>query len=177
MAAACLLLMAGWMAQGQQLKNLSPCLGDMQSRQRNVMIIKINASGKIMVDGVIGRVEEMRSMAAEFMSNPHNKASLPEKVSTEVEGLGRCMVSKGAIVVRCDGNAPPEAYDELVQVLLDAMLDLRDAFSVRHYGKRFRTLSQEQKQAVRKAIPRRLYDDCLGLEVVPDDTVEMRNEL
>ena len=69
---------------------------------RNVLLVRINRSDKLLVGGHPMDVSELRDKAKEFLLNPNNDPNLPEKVKKTIPLLGDMMVTAGVISLQND---------------------------------------------------------------------------
>jgi len=90
-------------------------------------------------------VSQVKDKVKNFLTNPLNDPSLPEKEVKEIEGLGAYPVSKGVISLQNDRGTSYRAYIAVQNELMKAVNELRDEFSQSHYGCK--------QDIVKKAIP------------------------
>ena len=82
-----------------------------------------------------------------------DKDDLSEREDKFVEGIGDVLRSKGVVSLQNDRGTDYGAYIQVQNELVAAFNEMRDDFSVRQLGSRFKALSEEMQEAVRKAIP------------------------
>ena len=73
-----------------------------QIKERNVFVVLINANDQVMVEGSHMNIYKLREEAKEFIVNPSNKETLPEKELREIDLIGEVMVPKGIISLMND---------------------------------------------------------------------------
>ena len=122
-------------------------------RERNIFVVKINSKDRLLFDGEIGRVEDLRDRAKLFLSNPMNDPKLPEKEVKEIPLLGKIEVSKGVISLRNDRGTSYDMYIQVQNELAAAINELKDEMSTDRFGKKYADLSEPQREAIDKAIP------------------------
>ena len=122
-------------------------------RERNIFVVKINSKDRLLFDGEIGRVEDLRDRAKTFLSNPENRPNLPEKVVQDIPLLGPVEVSKGVISLRNDRGTSYDMYIQVQNELAAAINELKDEMSTDRFGKKYADLSEPQSEAIDKAIP------------------------
>ena len=84
--------------------------------------------------------------------------TLPEKVETQIEGLGTAMVSKGVISLQNDRGTSYQAYIAVQNELVKAINELRDEFSLARFGKKYAKLDEDTQKMVREAIPQNISE-------------------
>ena len=131
---------------------------DQKINRRNIIIVKINASDRIMAGNEPVVVSQLKDKIKEFLTNPSDNPNLPEKEMTEIEGYGQCLVSKGVISLQNDRGTSYQAYLAVQNELVKAVNELRDDFSRREYGKVFAALDEEKQGYVKKAVPQNISE-------------------
>ena len=66
-------------------------------KDRNVFVVLANANDQLLVEGELMDITELKEAAKEFIENPMNKETLPEKKQVDVPLFGPTMVSKQVI--------------------------------------------------------------------------------
>jgi biopolymer transport protein ExbD len=127
-------------------------------KERNVFSVLLDANNRLMVEGELLRVEDLREKAKEFMMNPNNSEHLPETKPTEIPLLGNIDVTKGVISLRNDHGTQYGMYLSVQNELVAAVNELRNEFSTQKFGKKYEDLTSEQKEAIREAIPSRISE-------------------
>lgn len=121
--------------------------------QRNIFVVKINSKDRLLFDGEIGRVEDLKERAKTFLSNPDNLPNLPEKEMREIPILGKMEVSKGVISLRNDRGTSYDMYFQVQNELAAAINELKNELSVDKFGKKYADLKDAQRDAIDEAIP------------------------
>jgi len=127
-------------------------------KERNVFTVLLDANNRLMVEGELLRVEDLKDKAKEFMMNPGDSENLPEKKMTEIPLLGEFPVTKGVISLRNDQGTQYGMYISVQNELVAAVNELRNEFATQKFGKKYDALTVEQKDAVREAIPSRISE-------------------
>ena len=125
---------------------------DQKVNRRNIIVVRINSADRIFAGGDVLDVSQVKDKVKNFLTNPLNDPSLPEKEMKEIEGLGTYPVSKGVISLQNDRGTSYRAYIAVQNELMKAVNELRDEFSQSHYGK-FIALDEEKQDIVKKAVP------------------------
>lgn len=127
-------------------------------KERNVFTVLLDANNRLMVEGELSRVEDLREKAKEFMMNPNNSENLPETKETEIPLLGTYPVTKGVISLRNDHGTQYGTYIAVQNELVAAVNELRDELATEKFGKKYDECTTEQKDAIRDAIPSRISE-------------------
>ena len=131
---------------------------DQQVNRRNIIIVKINSADRILAGSDPIDVSQLKDKIKEFLSNPTDDPNLPEKVMTDIDGYGQYPVSKGVISLQNDRGTSYRAYIAVQNELVKAVNELRDDFSRNAYGKPFASLTEEQQDIVKKAVPQNISE-------------------
>ena len=126
--------------------------------RRNIIQVKINSNDRLLAGGVPMDVSQLKDKIKEFMSNPYDDPTLPEKEVKDVTGIGPVPVSKGVISLQNDRGTTYQAYITVQNELVKAINELRDEFSMKTFGKKYSKLDDQQQAAVREAVPQRISE-------------------
>lgn len=137
---------------------------DQKVNRRNVLVVRINESDRLFAGGQIIDISMLKDKAKEFLLNPNNDPSLPEKENKFIEGLGMYPVSKGIISLQNTRGTSYDAYIRVQNELVKAVNEVRNQFALEHFGKSFFALDEAKQEIVRKAIPQNIS------EAEPKDT-------
>lgn len=123
-------------------------------RERNIFIVKINSKDKLLFNGEIGDVRNLKDRAKEFLGNPQNKENLPEKEDIYIDEFhGTYPVSKGIISLQNDRGTSYDMYIQVQNELTAAINEMRNDLAKEKFGKGYADIKNEQRDAVDKAIP------------------------
>ena len=131
---------------------------DQQVNRRNIIIVKINSADRLLAGSEPMDVSQLKDKIKEFLSNPTDDPTLPEKTMTDIEGYGQYPISKGVISLQNDRGTSYQAYITVQNELVKAVNELRDEFSYKNYGKSFNKLTEEQQEIVKTAIPQNISE-------------------
>jgi len=131
---------------------------DQKVNRRNIFIVRINSADRLLAGTEAIDVSQLKDKTKEFLMNPNDDPSLPEKQEIEIEGYGKCMVSKGVISLQNDRGTSYQAYIAVQNELVKAVNELRDEFSYKNYGKKYASLSEDKQEIVRKAVPQNISE-------------------
>ena len=141
---------------------------DQKVNRRNIIIVKINSADRLLAGSEPIDVSQLKDKIREFLTNPMNDPNLPEKEEIEIEGYGKCPVSKGVISLQNDRGTSYHAYIAVQNELVKAINELRDEFAKKNYGKPFIKLTEDQQDIVKKAVPQNIS------EAEPKDVAKKR---
>jgi biopolymer transport protein ExbD len=131
---------------------------EQQLNERNVFIVLINQSDKLLVEGAPMDVFMLREKAKEFIANPTNDPKLPEKHSVEVPFFGTMEVGKGVISLQNHRGTSYKMFMLVQNELVAAYNELRDELAKAKFGKAFNDISADQQDAVSKVYPFRISE-------------------
>ncbi|MCR5759733.1 MAG: biopolymer transporter ExbD [Bacteroidales bacterium] len=141
---------------------------DQKVNRRNIIVVRINAQDRLLAGNEPMDVSQLKDKIKIFLTNPTNDPNLPEKVPTEIEGLGTRMVSKGVISLQNDRGTSYQAYIAVQNELVKAVNELRDEASMAEFGKTFMALSEDQQRIIKDVVPQQIS------EAEPKDTGKKR---
>lgn len=161
----CYFLMVSTMDQQSGLQRRLPPMPDKNQKvedqkvnRRNIIIVKINSADRILAGTEAIDVSQLNDKVKEFLTNPTEDPSLPEKEIKNIEGFGAYPVSKGVISLQNDRGTSYRAYIAVQNELVRAINELRDEFSLKNYGKPYIKLNADQQSIVRQAIPQNISE-------------------
>ncbi len=146
-----------------------------QVARRNVFEILINSHDQLLVNGKAGTIEGLKEQIIEFISNPGNDATKPEKellsvrkqreaaqgnfemvasLDQTISRVGDYPVSLGIISLQNDRGTSYEMYVKVQNELTAAYRSMRDALSLDRFGVSYSRLrDSKQLSAIEQAIP------------------------
>jgi len=130
---------------------------DQQIKERNVFVVLVNRNNDLLVENEYANID-LRDRAKEFMANPYNDESLPEKEPKEVPFFGEVMVTKGVISLRNDLDTKYGTYIAVQNELVGAINELREELAKEKFGKPYNDLEKEQQDAIREIYPSRISE-------------------
>ena len=131
---------------------------DIKVNRRNIIQVKINSNDRVIAGGQIMEISEIKDKIVEFVTNPMNLETLPEKEMKEIEGFGQYAVSKGVVSLQNDRGTSYNAYLQVQNELVRAFNEIRDDFAVKNYGKKYNALEEDKQKIVRDAIPQSISE-------------------
>lgn len=121
--------------------------------KRNVLKVMINYNDGLACNNEWTDLRDLKTRAKEFLANPNDDPSLPEKMEVEIDGIGTYRVSKGVISLINDRGTSYEMYFKVQNELAAAINELRDELALEKFHKHYSDLKEAQVDAINKAIP------------------------
>lgn len=118
--------------------------------KRNMLRVLVNARGQVLCNGEQVDLNNLRERVKEFVLNPNDDPSLPDKEVVDIPLLGKMKVTKAHVISLT--NTVDTRYADYIAVqneLTRAYTELRDDFAMQKWGKHFDKLDEEQQEAVR----------------------------
>ena len=131
---------------------------DIKVNRRNIIQVKINAADRVIAGGQILEIDQIKDKIVEFVTNPLNLETLPEKEMKEIEGFGQCAVSKGVVSLQNDRGTSYSAYLRVQNEIVKAFNEIRDEFAMLNYGSKYADLDEEKQKIVRDAVPQSISE-------------------
>ena len=140
---------------------------DMDVKERNLMKVYISKANNIMVstqmeENQVIDIHQLKDKAKEFVQNPFDLESLPEKEPTEIElpngGKWVYPVSAGVISLQNDRGTVYNTYIMVQNELTRAFNEVRNEVALRKFGVPFSELTEDQRNAVQKAVPLKISE-------------------
>ncbi len=131
---------------------------DVQINRRNILVVRINSYDVLLAGGQIMDVSLLKDKAKEFLTNPANIETLPDRKDKMIEGFGNFAVSEGVISLQNDRGTSYKAYIEVQNELVKAVNEIRDEFAMKNFGKVYISLDEDKQRIVRDAIPQNISE-------------------
>lgn len=131
---------------------------DQKVNRRNIIVVRINSADRLFAGSDPVDITMLKERIKEFLTNPANDPTLPEKEVKEIEGFGAYPVSKGVISLQNDRGTSYQAYIAVQNELVKAVNELRDEFSMVNYGQKFMQLDEEKQDIVKKCVPQNISE-------------------
>ena len=131
---------------------------DIKVNRRNIVVVRINSQDRILAGGVPMDVTQVKEKIKEFIINPTNSESLPEKEMKDIEGFGQYAVSKGVVSLQNDRGTSYSAYLRVQNEIVKAFNEIRDDFAMVNYGSKYADLDEEKQRIVRDAVPQSISE-------------------
>jgi len=122
--------------------------------QRNLVQVRITRSDALFAAGRPNLdVSQLKDIIVEYITNPTNRADLPEKENKDIPGFGTYPVSKAVISLQNDRETSYEMYIKVQNELIKAVNEVRSQFATINFGKAYTDLTEEQRDIVNAAVP------------------------
>ena len=135
---------------------------DIKVKERNVLLVFVNAAGQIMAGDESMDIRGLKDKAKEFILNPMDDANLPEKKDTEIELADGSKwvypVSEGVISLQTTRDTNYEVYIMVQNELSRAFNEVREQVAMQKFGHAFKDLNEDQRSAVTKAVPQKISE-------------------
>ena len=131
---------------------------DQKINRRNIIVVRINSSDKILAGSEPIDIRFLKERVKEFLDNPNNDPTLPEKEMKMIEGFREVPVSKGVISLQNDRGTSYAAYIAVQNELVKAVNELRDEFARANFGKPYSRLTEDEQGWVKKAVPQNISE-------------------
>ena len=135
---------------------------DIKVKERNVLLVFVNAAGQIMAGDESMDIRGLKDKAKEFILNPMDDANLPEKKDTEIEladgSKWTYPVSEGVISLQTTRDTNYEVYIMVQNELSRAFNEVREQVAMQKFGHAFKDLNEDQRSAVTKAVPQKISE-------------------
>ena len=152
----CFFLMTSNMDQDAGLQRMLPPMADETQQQqsaqvnrRNILTVLINSNDRISAGGQPIDLSQIREKVRNFVLNETDDPSLPEKEVMDVPNFGTYSISKGVVALQNDRGTSYEIYLKVQNELVKAYNELREEFSLQHYGRPYLRLTETQQEVVR----------------------------
>lgn len=115
-------------------------------RERNLMKILVNSQGLILMDEEPVQITEVREKLIEFISNPENNEELSISPDAAIVSL------------KTQRETPYSIYIDMLDEVMAAYKDLRDAASRSNYGVTYDALADDspQQDQIREMYPKKI---------------------
>lgn len=122
-------------------------------KERNVFVVLVNRDNNLLVEGEWTDIKDLREKAKEFMENPADSETLPEKQPKEIPFFGEMMVTKGVISLSNDLDTKYGTYIAVQNELVAAINELREDLAKSKFQKSYNDLEKNQQDAIRDIYP------------------------
>ena len=128
-------------------------------KERNIFVVLVNAQDQILCENEFINVKNLREKAKEFLANPNNLETLPEKEVKDVAFFGATEVCKNAVIsLRNDFGTTYKTYLLVQNELVAAVNELRDEKAMQKWSKKFSDLTIEQQDAIKEIYPQKISE-------------------
>ena len=107
-------------------------------------------------------LRQLTEKAKEFILNPYNEESLPEKKDESIDmpdgSKWTYPVSQGVISLQTTRDTGYQAYIQVQNELARAFNEIRDDLAEEKFGSKFADLTEQQRTAITKAVPLKISE-------------------
>ena len=132
---------------------------DVKLKERNVLQVFLNMNDQLMCGNDYISVDQLRAKAKEFIANPYNDETKPEKYAKDIPFFGNMMITEKHVVsLRCDRGSSYKAYISVQNELVAAYNELRDELAQEKWQKNYADLNEDQQKAIRDIHPQKISE-------------------
>mgnify|MGYP000348496304 CR=1 FL=1 len=135
---------------------------DQKVKERNLLLVFVSASGNIMAGAEDMDIHGIKDKAKDFILNTYDDENLPEKEDQEFElPDGSKWVypeSQGVVSLQTTRDTGYQSYIMVQNELTRAFNEVRDEVAMKKFGAKFSELSEDQRNAVSKAVPLKISE-------------------
>jgi biopolymer transport protein ExbD len=129
-------------------------------KERNIFVVLVDRNDRLMVEGELCRVEDLKEKTIEFLTNPNDLPNFPETEVVDFPEIGpmRVVVKSAVISLRNDIGTTYGTYIKVQNELIAAINELREGLARQKYNKAYVNLSEEQKKIIQKIYPPKISE-------------------
>lgn len=128
-------------------------------QKRNVLSLYLNKKGELTVNGESVPVDQLYDIAKEFIDNPDNELTKPEKAQRVIPYFGPMLVTYHHLIsFRYERETSFEAYLSVMGELTKAYSALRNDLAEQKWQKKYVSLSEPEQKAVCMIYPRQISE-------------------
>ncbi|MBR4389803.1 MAG: biopolymer transporter ExbD [Prevotella sp.] len=136
--------------------------------KRNVLQVTIDNDNRVKVNGVFVNMNQLHERLLQFIDNPLNSDSLPEKRQRDIPLLGECNITdRHVIQLEAARNSSYDVYFQVQNSIVGAYRQLRDGLASKRFHCSYAQCSEDQKMALREFYPQRVSEIYAGKEEQP----------
>ena len=115
-------------------------------RDRNLLNILVDAQGRVLMDGEIAVMTEVREIVKEFVDNPNNSPDLSETPDDAI------------VSIKTDRRTPYNVYIDMLDEVMGAYAELRNAASQARFGVPYESLEDDsiEQDEIHEIYPKRI---------------------
>ncbi|MDR1371337.1 MAG: biopolymer transporter ExbD [Dysgonamonadaceae bacterium] len=146
-------------------------------QERDLLVLKIDSDNQLYCNDIPLDISGLKKVATDFISNPDDDDSLPERHEKEITFLGMMPVTSNHVIsLQVSRDADYDAYVSVQNELSAAYNQLRNELSLSRFGKIFAVLDAERQLSVREVYPQRITESELSGEAGNDDRKKQKGE-
>lgn len=130
------------------------------ANERNVLQIEIGKDDRLLVNGEQTPFSRIQHRVMEFVDNPDNLSTLPEKHKLHIDLLGECQVTESHVIrLKSHPDASYGVYFKVQNEIVMAYKRLRDSLAVSRFGRHYTECNELERAAVRTYYPQKVSED------------------
>lgn len=134
-------------------------LDDIIVKERNVLAVRLNSNNQLMVGKDYITIKQLRQRAKEFIANPYNDPTLPEKHEKDIPLLGKVQITENHVIsLQNDRGTSYQAYIDVQNELVAAYNELRNELAQENWQKDYNLATEDQQKAVREFYPQKISE-------------------
>lgn len=127
--------------------------------KRNVLQVTINDNDQLLVNGTRMSTQQLGNRLLNFIDNPNNNDTLPEKRSCDIPLLGRCNITdRHVIQLEAARNSSYDLYFQVQNIIVATYRQLRDKLAQQRFHQSYAGCNDDQKTALREYYPQRVSE-------------------
>jgi len=130
-------------------------------KERNIFVVLVNRENKLLVENEPMDIRNLRAAAKEFIQNPNNLSTLPERIPTEIPYLGVMPVTKYHIIsLQNDRGTSYETYIAVQNELTAAYNELRNELATQRFNMKYEDMKDNdpRKEAIDQVYPLKISE-------------------
>jgi biopolymer transport protein ExbD len=129
-------------------------------KERNVFVVLVDRNNRLMVEGELCRIEDLKEKTKIFLTNPMNLDNMPEKEVRNFDLIGDYnVISKSAVIsLRNDVGTTYGTYIAVQNELIAAINELRESLAREKFNKPYNDLSKDEQKAVQEVYPQKISE-------------------
>ena len=132
---------------------------DIKLKERNVLQVFLNMNDQLMCGNDYITTDQLRAKAKEFIANPYNDETKPEKHAKDIPFFGNMMITeKHVISVQNDVGTSYQAYIDVQNELVAAYNELRNELGKAKFGKLYNECDEDEQKAIREYYPQKISE-------------------
>jgi len=119
---------------------------------KNIFVILINNENKILAEGELVDVSNIKPMVKRFL------LETSDKIEIDLPLIGKQMTSKGMISLQNDRGTSYKVYISVQNELISAYQEIRNEYSQKFFDATFDNLDDDKKQIIKDLVPQRISE-------------------
>ncbi len=121
--------------------------------RRNMMTVNVSQFNEVQVNRELVDLSQITELVKKHLANPTDDPNMSAKEEKTIPLIGTYMVSQGVVSLINHRSTSYDMYIKVQNELTRAINELRNEVANRYFAANYVDLSEEQQQAVNKAVP------------------------